>query len=247
MKWLSWLMKICATALVVTVISLYTTWTVVQTYLTKVLDHYQLSAGIEKVEFSDLLASIGSDLNIMKQPASKQSNSQAEQGKVVSAVVQPSDGGKSTGKTGGDAVPANQSGTTDNSVSNPGKAGGTGTNSQSNDYPVIEDALPVWSQSSSSQAQQQGSQQSQKEELGQKTVVSAENLSSTKDRITNEDKMKLFSLLISKLPPAEVQTISTLMEDGITQQELLEMNAIIQKHLSTDEYNQVVTILEKYQ
>jgi hypothetical protein len=37
------------------------------------------------------------------------------------------------------------------------------------------------------------------------------------------------------------------MENGITQEELVQLDKIIRRHLTQEEYKQVVAILEKYQ
>ncbi|MDF2921139.1 MAG: hypothetical protein K0R57_53 [Paenibacillaceae bacterium] len=252
MKWLSGLMKMTAAAIFLTFVSLYATWTVVQTYLDKVLAHYQIAGDMKKIEFSDFLASVGGNLNIMKQPVSKQQGGpEAAQGNTgaLSEATKPVGGSISggstigTGAAGSSPTKGQETGQGSSSPHNEASTGATATDP----YREIDDALPVWNQSSgeSYQAQQQSGQQAYGE--ADKQIVSAESLTTTKDKISNDDKMKLFSLLISKLPPTEVQAISVIMEDGITQQELLELDTIMQKYLTDEEYRQVIEILERYQ
>lgn len=267
MKWLSWLAKMAVAAIFLTVISLYATWTVVHTYLDKVLAHYQIGGDMEKVGFSDFLENVGQDMNIMNQPASPKD--QPVNGKGLAAADIPAagkgtDSGSNAG-TGGSADPAgiNGAGSGANPGAKPGNNGG-GTEGgaggslsgkeekdgaaggKSRDSEGMADALPVFGQSGGGRQDSQVSG-TQSGEQDKKTVVSADNLTSTKDKMSNEDKMKLFSLLVSKLPPSEVQNISKLMEDGITQKELEELDSIVKKYMTTDEYNQMVVILEKYQ
>jgi hypothetical protein len=232
-KWLSWIVKMSVAAVLVTMVSLYATWTAVQLVLDKVLAHYQIGQGMQKIEFSDFLAEFGKGLNIMKQPASQTKTQSVGKGGSTTPAATGSDGeqradlGTGSGSQDGAKAPVDNSGTN-----------GNGTEG-------MADALPVWSQQaqgSSGSSQERATGQQEK-----KTIVSTEALQSTKDKITSEDKMKLFSLLVSKLPSDELQDISQLMEDGITQSELAEMEKIIRNHLTKEEFDQLLAILEKYQ
>jgi hypothetical protein len=272
-KWLSWMAKMTLAAIFFTVVSLYATWTVVQTYLDRLLAHYQIGGDMKTVGFSDFMANVGKDMNILNQSVSKGADkpvsgsglaSGSSVGKTGTPDNSTSKGTAAGGGTGaGGSTGTNGSGTAGGAgAGHGGSTAGDGTGGAGSGLTGREekegnnsgttqgsggmaDALPVFGHSnagSQSQSQQSGSGAEEK-----KTVVSSEHVSSTKDNMTNDDKMKLFSLLVSKLPPAEVQNISKLMEDGITQQELVEMNAIVQKYMSEDEYKQMVAILEKYQ
>lgn len=232
MKWLAWLVKMSAAAVLFTMISLYATWTAVRLVTDKVLAHYQLGQGMQKIEFSDFLAEFGKGLNIMKQPATREKTQNA--GKSGGSMP------ASTGNGGEQRVDrgTGDGGGSPDGTSAPGLPSGTNDSGSEG----MADALPVWSQSSTGNSQGRTSDQ-----LEKRTIVSTEALQSTKDKITSEDKMKLFSLLVSKLPSDELQSISQLMEDGIMQDELAEMETIIRKHLSKEEFNQLLAILEKYQ
>lgn len=241
MKWVTWIAKMSVAAVLFTMVSLYATWTAVQLVLDRVMAHYQLGQGMQKIEFSDFLAEFGKGLNIMKQPAAQDRTGNG--GKSAPAAAGISEAARTDAGTAassgaglnGSTAPEDRGA----EVSGGGTAGGR------------DDALPVWSQSQNSSSGGTASRlQEQSAGAGQlekKTIVSTEALQFTKDNITGEDKMKLFSLLISKLPSDELQNISQLMEDGITQAELGEMEAIIRKHLTKEEFDQLIAILEKYQ
>ncbi|WP_052487632.1 hypothetical protein [Gordoniibacillus kamchatkensis] len=77
-------------------------------------------------------------------------------------------------------------------------------------------------------------------------VVSADDLAKKKAAMSSEDKMKLFSLLASKLPPEQLQRISALVEDGITADEMKQIDDILQKNLPKDDYKQILDIIQKY-
>lgn len=252
MKWLSWLAKMTVAAIFLTVVSLYATWTVVQTYLDKVLAHYQIGVDTKSIGFSDFVANMGKDLNIMNQSVSKEQQ-QSRVGHdlaVNTPAANTGTGGTTAGKAGTDAdtksgIGGGASGTAGVSGGLTGREEKDGTTSGSDrEEEGMADALPVWSQSGVSS---QGQSQHSGGEADKKTIVSSESVTSTKDKMSNDDKMKVFSLLVSKLPPTEVQNISRLMEDGITQEELNEINTIVLKYMTQEEYNQMVGILEKYQ
>lgn len=228
MKVMAWLLKMTVAACFFTAVSLYATFTAVQVYVSKVLDHYQLGGQMEKIEFSDFMAEIGNGLNIMKQP-------------------NPQDESAAKGEGDGSQAVTGRNGSSETSVEpnlqapETGTSGSTGTGAET-DASEMPDAMAVWSQQSSAGQ----TEQSTGGMADKKMIVSLENLQSTKDKISAEDKMKLFSLLVSKLPSEEVQSMSQLMEDGITQEELVRMDTIIQTHLTKEEYNQVLDILGKY-
>lgn len=101
------------------------------------------------------------------------------------------------------------------------------------EYPVPEHALPVMGEL----GQQQGA--------GEEFYISMDDLNEKKDSISQEDRMEIFTLLVTKLPPEQVQSISTLLEDGFTADEMNEASGILQQHLSEDEYQRLLAILMK--
>lgn len=238
MKWLSGLAKLTLAAIFLTVVSLYATWVAVQTYLDRILAHYQIGGDMKSVEFSDFLANVGMGLNIMNQSTSKKTDQTAAENGLASANQPNSQRDEGGGNSSGLSGESGEDGQTTGQEEAPAGSGST-------EEDGMTDALPVWSQSG--QSAQAQSQQSRGEAAERQTVVSSEHVTSTKDKMTNEDKMKLFSLLVSKLPPTEMQTISELMEDGITKEELEEIDAIVQKYMTQEEYKQMLEILEKYQ
>lgn len=105
---------------------------------------------------------------------------------------------------------------------------------------VKDDAVEVWSQQSTS-TQEQAKEVDKKE-----IVITLEEFNKTKDLLSDEDKMSVFSIVVSKIPPKEIQKLSLLMEDGITQEELDEIEKIIGIYLNEDEYDQMLAILNSY-
>lgn len=254
MKFILWLGKLAISALLVTTLTVFVTWTAVQTYMNRLLDHYQLGQGMQQIEFSDFLANLTKPLNIMEQPVSeggagdRAANGTGENAQTVTMEGQTG-GSKENGTPGAalEVLPGSsaKSGNNEQESTESSNAGGTPSTAPAGGQstPRGDGALPVWSQSGGSGS---ASGRSTGGDAMKELVVSSDEFQKTKDNMSNEDKMKLFSLFVSKLPANELQTISALVEDGITKEELAEINRIVEKNLSPEEYKQMVAILEKY-
>jgi hypothetical protein len=95
----------------------------------------------------------------------------------------------------------------------------------------VTEAIPVMSQ---------GVEQS--EEL----LFSADDLNAKKQNISAEDRMEIYTLMITKVPADQVQEISYLLEDGFTMDELIQASMILQTYLDEAEYAQLIEMLMKY-
>ncbi len=103
-----------------------------------------------------------------------------------------------------------------------------------------EDSVAAWAQAGSNA--RTDSARSQEQAL----VMSEEQFQTKKEQLSSEDKTIIFSAL-SRLPQEEMQTISTLVEDGITSEELAKVEKIVEQHLKPEEYKQLLVILQKYE
>ncbi|MBD7969882.1 hypothetical protein [Paenibacillus gallinarum] len=74
-------------------------------------------------------------------------------------------------------------------------------------------------------------------------IMSPNDVAEYKDTIPNEEKTEVFDLLMNKIPTDEMQLIASNMENGITEQELQDMEQVIAKYLTEDEYKQLMAIL----
>ena len=99
-----------------------------------------------------------------------------------------------------------------------------------------EDAVPVWNQNGMAGETQE-----------QDILVSAEDLYRMKESLSEEDKMKVFSLLITKLSAENIQHVSQMIEGGVTQDEFGRIIGMIDEALSEEEYDELIKILNKYQ
>lgn len=80
----------------------------------------------------------------------------------------------------------------------------------------------------------------------QDVLVTQEQFQEVKDRLSEADKMELFTLVFSRLPAEELQNLSTYMEDGITAAEFEQIDNMLRTYLDPAEYERVLDILEQY-
>jgi len=77
-------------------------------------------------------------------------------------------------------------------------------------------------------------------------VMSAEEFNNKRKKLSDGDKLEIFSLLMQKLPQQELQRMSELLEDGITEDELAELEEVINAYLHKDDVDRLLLILNKY-
>jgi len=65
-----------------------------------------------------------------------------------------------------------------------------------------------------------------------------------KDEISTEDKMKIFNIISAKVPESDIQTISKLLENGLTNEGLEQMQEILWNSLDPKEYQELMGILD---
>ncbi|OPH53542.1 hypothetical protein BC351_06665 [Paenibacillus ferrarius] len=206
MKLLAWLSKIVISTVLITSITMFTTWYVVNMYVEDIFRQYQIPALGKKIQFSEFAARLGGELNIvMRRDGGKQA-APVETSANAKPAPSPSPSGSQPNKEVG-ALPS----------------------------PAKDDALPVM-----------GRVQSESHEQKKDIVMSTEDFAKKKEALSSEDKMKLFSLVVAKLPQSEVQHLSVMLEDGITASELDQINETLKKYLTENELKQLNDILGKY-
>ncbi|MDD9270821.1 hypothetical protein ACFPES_27560 [Paenibacillus sp. GCM10023248] len=217
MKVLTWLGKIIISSVLITSITMFTTWYVVNMYVEDIFRQYQIPALGKKIQFGEFAARLADDLNIvMRRDGGKQA-APAESPAPTQPAPSPSPSG---------SVPS--SGTADR-VS-PETESGSGASRGAED-----DAVAVM-----------GRVSSEANEQDKQIVMSTEDFAKKKEALSSDDKMKIFSLVVAKLPQDEVQHLSVLLENGITNDELKQVNDTLKKYLNETEYKQLTDILNKY-
>lgn len=81
---------------------------------------------------------------------------------------------------------------------------------------------------------------------GTELAMTTEEIAEAKGQINEEDKQRLFVMLMSKIPAEEWQIISRYMENGLTEQELSSIQQIVAKYLDQGQYDELMGILKKY-
>ncbi|CAH1201340.1 hypothetical protein PAECIP111893_01580 [Paenibacillus plantiphilus] len=84
------------------------------------------------------------------------------------------------------------------------------------------------------------------EALRDGVAITTDELNETKNGMSQEDKEQLFNVMMKKLPQEAWQRISGLMEGGLTNEELTEVQQLIAQHLDRDEYDRMMEIMKKY-
>jgi hypothetical protein len=233
MKLLLWLARWVVRSAVIAGLSLFSAWFVVNMYVESMLHQFQLSNVGKKIQFSDVLARLGEDWHIIK----GRPDSEAAEGRTAPVAAQPAAPGGTTGSE-------NRAGG--------GSGDAPGGQPSATEEKVPEDAVAVSGRLSQSGASSSGTASGGGTGSGgagqglDGLVVSADDFAKKKAAMSNEDKMKLFSLLAGKLPPDQLQRLSVLVEDGITSDEMKQIDAILQKYFSKEDYNQIVDIIKKY-
>ncbi|MBW7457953.1 hypothetical protein K0U00_28325, partial [Paenibacillus sepulcri] len=77
-------------------------------------------------------------------------------------------------------------------------------------------------------------------------AMTTDQLNAAKDSISDEDKQEMFSVIMKKLPADSWQRISTLIEGGLTAEEMTEVQQLIAQNLDRTEYDRMMEILKKY-
>jgi hypothetical protein len=232
--------------MLVTGLTVYLTWVTVNTYVDKLLSKYHLDSAESKIVFSDFLSKMSESLNILKP---SQLNNQASEKKPELAqntesteeptrqtladplVTEIPSSVNSEGTTSPEPTP------TSTPTPTPTPTDTYSTSGETNP----DDSVSVWNQTSNESEQEKTTTDKQKN-----LVMSAEQFTKKKDQISEVDKVKIFTLLATRLPQSEFQQISTYVEDGVTEQEWLDIQSIVEQYVNPEEYKELQDLLDQY-
>jgi hypothetical protein len=235
-KLINWLTKIIVQTIIVAGLTIYLTWVVVHIYVDKLLSNYHLNSEQSQVHFSDFLSQMSASLNILK-PAN--SNKQAAVGSPepvpsLEPVQSPQKAEDATRLTL-EETPPNDLPKTQNSdkAASPTPSAAKTEPKSTGTVRAQNDSVSVFKQTD-----QQGKQKDM--------LMSAEQFTAKKNLLSESDKMKIFTLLATRLPQEEFQHISTYVEGGVTQAEWTDIQLIVEKYLKPEEYKQLQELLARY-
>lgn len=189
MKFIGWLGKMIFSSILISVISVMTTWFTIHFIVDDWLTSMNVPASSKSLNFSKFLGNLSNRIDELTPDQ-----------KTTAEVEKPNDeSASSSSEQGVHSKPP-------------------------------EDAVEVWAASAEKH----------------NVIISTEDFQKKKEQLTNEDKMKIFSILVSRLPQEDMQKITGFVEDGITNDELQEVEQIVGKHLNAEEYSQLKQIINKY-
>ncbi|MEX2461640.1 MAG: hypothetical protein WD469_10170 [Paenibacillaceae bacterium] len=236
-KLINWLTRTIIQTMLVTGLTLYLTWVTVHTYVDKLLAKYHMNTDVSKIEFTDFLSQMSESLNILK--PTRSNNQAAEE------TFRQTQGSDRTGEQLPQTIEVPKTteippqADPEGSLSPKPSPEPTDANAASTKK-VPDDSVSVWKQTSG-ESKQEAAIGKQKE-----LVMSAEAFTKMKDQITEADKVKIFTLLATRLPQSEFQKISAYVEDGVTEVEWVEIQKSVEQYLKPEEYKELQDLLAHY-
>lgn len=243
MKGMAWLAKWAAAALLISALSVWTTFYLVESYMEKLLAQWNLTSfQAHEPDFGlgGLFAAAngtpddepatsgrsGGDGDGPRQQETAQDGAD-EANRLPSAGREKPTGGALKVDAVPDAGEAADPQVAAGAESAPGDAPGRAAgNDGIADLPDGE-ALPVFGQVV----------------LPDALVMSAEQFNDRRKNLSEADRRDLFALFFSKLPQEELQRLSFLLEDGITADEADTILEVMNAHLEQNEVNRLLQIL----
>lgn len=255
MKLLSYLSRMLMTAVFVAVVSVMTTWLIVDTYVERILERFHLQDVYASVQpqhmWEHMIGLIhpknakdlaGTEDTLGKSGFSSQGEKKPDSAMETNApVAGTTDSGN---ETGAKENAANYGETNEYD----GQDQQDDADSSENDTPAEAepDALPVWGQFRAQSQQEQSVTQRVEQESSDSLLITTEQLNRIKEEMNDDDKMKIFSLVVPKISQEEWFKLSQLLEDGLTAEELSEVHAMIDRHLTEEEWKELMSILDRY-
>lgn len=224
MKLTRWLVKTVLTVLLISGLTIMTTGLIVNSYVQSLLSSFNITLEGPSFGFGSMMKGLfglsgggGEDKKADQEEAAK--TPEEPDGKSPTddndSASGETDGSESGGVSGSDGT---------------GEGAAEQEKAPDNAFPVMGRDLPgdTGTGSASTQAEEQsGTDGLQK-----------------KRELTGSEKEQIFNMLITKLPPAELQKISGAMEDGLTEDESKAIEASISRYLNAEEYNALKPMLE---
>lgn|GEM_PF-1021302 len=226
-----WIARIVATVVLAALLSVWTTGYVVSSYVQALLKQYEIPMEVEPVALSDVWGMLwGTD---SKENTSAVADTNTGSSNQQEQLPQSIDDARELDEESTNGALGNEN---ENSVN--------GENINAEDSENIEDSTDQ--QQADDQWEQDAEEALAPIENGSEPTITPEDIDASKDMLSEEDKERMFYLLMSNLPTDSMQLFSTYIEDGLTDQELLEVQQVMAQHLSKEEYEELTEILEKY-
>ncbi|NHN32251.1 hypothetical protein [Paenibacillus agricola] len=265
MKLIQAMIKLCVSIMITSLVCVVCTFTVMNAYIDMVLDQYQLkSTAIAAPNWSQFMAHLGkqaqgyrlfgetklaaeangSTLPPKAIPTTQGATQQQEDALAVFGHQQAVDGSAEPLKS----EPESKLGSKPEPEAKPNASAANGTIADASRSTSLDSDMgnsPANGSRSSSSSSSTGSPAEPDilSGAGGKVVVSGEEFTKKKEQLSNDDKNQIFKLL-TRVPQAEIQHISLMMEDGITASELSSIEKLLQNYLKPEEYSQLLGMIK---
>jgi hypothetical protein len=254
-KWTGWLVKTLAAGVIISFLSVWTTGYIVNSYVETLLKQYNIPLSSKPFALSGVWGELwGADPEVKP----NESASSGTGGRSGNASGDAQTGGQQ--EAGDSTARASETDTPDGNDKNstPNASGDADTGSKETP-PVAVDAfgdLPDGSltdvgggagpQANSGAASGQSGSSAAGEASKDGIAMSTEEMNAAKNKMSDADKQALFDVMMKKLPQDAWQKISAWIEDGLTNEEMTEVQQLIAQYLDRDEYDKMLEILKKY-
>lgn len=79
--------------------------------------------------------------------------------------------------------------------------------------------------------------------LSDEVILSMEDFNQVKDQLSDEEKMTIFSIVMENIPFVEMQRLTEMIEEGITAEEMAEIEAIMGQFLNEGDYDELMKMI----
>ncbi|MEK5059990.1 hypothetical protein BK126_19165 [Paenibacillus sp. FSL H7-0326] len=253
MKWLKWTGQLLLTVILVSTLTLLTTGLIVQSYISSLLASFNITwEGAPNNLAAVFQGALGMN---QTSDTSESTEPNSDTASVGSMSPDPSQNGMD-GKADSDASAGDEPSQTDGTDTSQADPNNPELNSEEEgssetDSEVADGGESTGSPSGSSSETPETPSSSTTEEGAEagtaepddQMVMTPEDITDQKDSISTEDKTAVFELLMNNIPADEMQKITSTMEGGLTETELQNMEQVIAKYLTEEEYNELMAVL----
>lgn len=221
LKGMAWLAKVVAGGLIMSFLCIWTTGYIVTNYVESILKQYELPLDVPPMAVSGVWGKMWGSQPLLADKGEDKSEGTNEQSENNdNSVTLGSEEGKNGEQTNGE--------TDKDSLESREVIGG-----------IDQDPAVKAGSDNNHSPEVPGSE-------GAELALTPDEMLDVKQEMNQEDKDHIFSLLMLKLPQEALQNISFLMEDGLTESELIQIQQLLAQHLDTEEYDSMMEILKKY-
>jgi hypothetical protein len=213
-KWVSWALRVGATALLLSFLCIWTTGYIVNSYMETVIKQLDLPLETQPLALSGMWGTLWG-ANKSPDTTNQPSN---EAVSTSEASPSPSQSPEKIGESS--ASPSEEVGSVANESANNETPPGIKD-------PVAQDgdpsnAIPVFNAGAGSEA----------------------GAGQTTSQLTDAQRQNLYALVVSKLDPEQLKLLSDALQGGLTADELSSLQSMLKTALSDDEYTQMMALLQ---